>query len=320
MNDLLKIGERPPADYQKPLVSICCLAYNHQDFIRDCFEGFLKQKTTFPVEILVHDDASTDSTAQLIRGYQEEYPLLVKPIYQRINQFSRGVKINWQFNYPRARGKYIAICEGDDFWVDSSKLERQVRFLEENPEYVIVYGDTQAFDEKGLLDVDFGGARRDLSALELQKGTPIFTLTVLFRNVLEAMPPEFNLAPYGDRAMWSLLGLSGKGHYLRDLKPCMYRVHDGGIHSKRSEIIRARMNQRTAFALMVFFERIGVHEVAKFYENRAYDGWRKSLGVDFRLFPLMRALTKALGWLRTAYRGIGSALGWVFRAGNKRAH
>ena len=99
-----------------PLVSICCLTYNHAPFIRDCLEGFLAQKTDFPIEILIHDDASSDGTQTIVRQYAEQYPNVFFPIYETENQYTRGLasKMDIEFNYSRARGKYIAYCEGDD--------------------------------------------------------------------------------------------------------------------------------------------------------------------------------------------------------------
>lgn len=114
------------------LVSVCCIAYNHEKYIRRTLEGFVNQKTSFAFEVLVHDDASTDSTAQIIREFEQKYPDIIKPIYQTENQYTRKVKIVSTFIYPRARGKYIAYCEGDDFWTDVHKLQMQVAALEEN--------------------------------------------------------------------------------------------------------------------------------------------------------------------------------------------
>jgi glycosyltransferase involved in cell wall biosynthesis len=128
-----------------PLVSICCITYNHEKYIQQCLEGFLIQKTTFLFEILIHDDASTDRTADIIREYETKYPDIIKPIYQTENQYSKGVIVSAVYNWPRAKGKYIALCEGDDYWIDSYKLQKQVDFMEANPEYdwsiltIIVY-------------------------------------------------------------------------------------------------------------------------------------------------------------------------------------
>jgi len=124
---------------QKPFVSICCLAYNHEPYIRDCLDGFMIQQTNFDFEVLIHDDASTDKTAEIIREYEKKYPDIIKPIYQTENQYSKRVGITRVFQFPRARGKYIAMCEGDDYWTDPLKLQKQVDFLESNPDYGLVH-------------------------------------------------------------------------------------------------------------------------------------------------------------------------------------
>lgn len=110
-----------------PLVSICCITYNHVKYIRDALEGFLMQKTAFPIEVLIHDDASTDGTADIIRQYETEYTDIIKPIYQQKNRYSRGLPV-LTLNYERVQGKYIALCEGDDCWIDENKLQIQFDF------------------------------------------------------------------------------------------------------------------------------------------------------------------------------------------------
>lgn len=124
----------------KPLVSICCLTYNHRPFIEKCLDGFLMQKTTFPVEILIHDDCSTDGTTEIVKEYAAKYPDLIFPIYEEVNQYQNGHAGDIDFfNYKRARGKYIAYCEGDDYWTDPLKLQKQVDFMEANPEYSVCF-------------------------------------------------------------------------------------------------------------------------------------------------------------------------------------
>lgn len=116
------------------LVSVICNAYNHGPYIAAALDGFLMQQTDFPIEILVHDDASTDETAAVIRRYAARYPEKILPVFQEKNQYSQGVDINAAFQYPRVRGRYIAVCEGDDFWTDPRKLQRQVEAMEAHPE------------------------------------------------------------------------------------------------------------------------------------------------------------------------------------------
>lgn len=116
-------------------VSVFCMAYNHEKYIRSTLEGFVSQKTSFDYEVLVHDDASTDGTADIIREYAEKYPHIIKPIYQTENQYSQRKDIYLQILYPMAGGEYIATCEGDDYWTDENKLQLQVDFLDQHPEY-----------------------------------------------------------------------------------------------------------------------------------------------------------------------------------------
>lgn len=121
-----------------PLVSICCITYNHEKYIRDAIKGFLMQKTDFPFEIIIHDDASTDATADIIREYEMKYPDIIKPIYQTENQHSKGKKATL-FTFRAARGKYIALCEGDDYWIDPLKLQKQTRKMEKCPDCYISF-------------------------------------------------------------------------------------------------------------------------------------------------------------------------------------
>ncbi len=112
------------------LVSIICNTYNHEDYIADALDSFLMQRTNFDFEVLVHDDASTDRTAEIIREYEKKYPEIIKAVYRTENLYSRNLP-NGQIE--RARGKFIAICEGDDYWIDPDKLQKQVDLLEKHP-------------------------------------------------------------------------------------------------------------------------------------------------------------------------------------------
>lgn len=118
-------------------VSICCLVYNHEKYLRQCLDGFLMQKTNFKYEIIVHDDASTDSSADIIREYAAAYPDLIKPIFQHENQYSKNEGISWTHLYPAATGDYIATCEGDDYWTDETKLQRQFDIMEQYPDVTL---------------------------------------------------------------------------------------------------------------------------------------------------------------------------------------
>lgn len=116
------------------MVSVSCTTYNHEKYIRQCLDSLLMQKTNFNYEIIVHDDASTDNTANIIREYEKKYPDIIKPIYQSENQYSQGIQIGAVFITPMLRGKYVAHCEGDDFWTDPYKLQKQFDIMEKNPD------------------------------------------------------------------------------------------------------------------------------------------------------------------------------------------
>ena len=119
---------------QEPFVSVCCITYNQEAYIGDAIDSFLKQETTFPFEIIVHDDASTDGTADVVREYEARHPDLIRSILQTENQFSKGVMVPFINTLRYAQGKYIALCEGDDYWTDPSKLQKQITEMEDHPD------------------------------------------------------------------------------------------------------------------------------------------------------------------------------------------
>lgn len=111
------------------VVSICTITYNHQDFVSDALDSFLSQETTFAFEIVIDDDCSTDNTASIIREYQKKYPNIIKA---NLREKNIGAMPNFVSNMDRAKGKYIALCEGDDYWIDNYKLQEQFNCLEKN--------------------------------------------------------------------------------------------------------------------------------------------------------------------------------------------
>ena len=137
------------SDMEQPLVSICCITYNHAKYIRQCLEGFLMQKTSFSYEIVINDDCSTDGTTDIIREYEARYPNLISPIYHAENEYSKGVRGMFAtYCFPKAKGKYIAMCEGDDYWIDPLKLQKQVDFMEENPDYSMCFHNAMRLNER----------------------------------------------------------------------------------------------------------------------------------------------------------------------------
>lgn len=223
----------------EPLVSICCITYNHVKYIAQAIEGFLMQKTDFPIEILIHDDASTDNTANIVREYAIKYPDLILPIFQKENQYSKGIKPSPTYVWPKARGKYIALCEGDDYWTDPYKLQKQVDFLEANPDFVICFHRVRIINE--LKQKEYFRPSKPLNRSvfcfeDLIQENILNTPSVIMRNneVISNLPKEFNNIPTGDWLIWLLMSLQGKIKYLPD---CMavYRVHSTGAWSGKKQ-------------------------------------------------------------------------------------
>ena len=215
-------------------VSICCVTYNHGEYIKQALDSFLAQKTRFNIEILIHDDASTDNTPQIIEKIEKKYPTIIKPIYQKENQFSKGIPISRTFNFPRARGKYIALCEGDDYWTDPYKLQKQVDFLEANPEYILCFTNTRTVDENNqiLRPKVIESCTKDTFD---HSDMPLFapTLTRVFRNLhISEMPLPQN-TPGGDTYMLVWQSKFGKIKYIDEVTSS-YRIHPNGVWSSLS--------------------------------------------------------------------------------------
>lgn len=222
MRDVEKIME-------EIIVSVYCLAYNHEKYIRDALEGFINQKTNFNFEVIVHDDASTDNTKIIIEEYAKKYPNLIIPIYQVENTHRKGIDKFKEFIYPKMRGKYVAICEGDDFWTDENKLQIQVDYLNSHPDYSACVHNTKQIDmatgkETLMYNNDY---ERDLSFEEIVKrgGACYHTTSLMYRIQYADNRPHFFevIKPIGDYPLSIYLILNGKIHFINKIMSC-YRL------------------------------------------------------------------------------------------------
>ena len=231
------MGEMQRLANSEIMVSICCITYNQEEFIRDALDGFVNQKTNFQYEILIHDDASTDRTAEIIREYQAKYPEIIKPILQTVNQYSLGLtNVSGTWNFPRAvknGSRYIAMCEGDDYWTDETKLQRQVDYMEAHPDCALCFHSAKievlgsAVTEQMMRPYK---KDRIVSPEDIiDKTSGYATASLMFRTEMVKELPEFyNNAPIADIPLQLLAANMGYGYYM-DRSMAVYRL--GGASS-----------------------------------------------------------------------------------------
>ena len=229
---------------QTPLkykVAINCLVYNHAPYLRDCLEGFVMQQTDFPFVAIVHDDASTDHSADIIREYAAKYPDIIHPIYETENQYSKkdGSLTRIMDAAIAATGAdYIALCEGDDYWTDPHKLQKQVDFLDAHPDYYICYHVCKTLiNSTGEMIIETVQTIPNESTIcDLSKGNYLQTLSVVYRYTEKIDPKRDILGPCfpGDYVLWMLLAEHGKIKRMDDVMG-VYRS-GVGVWSKNSEM------------------------------------------------------------------------------------
>lgn len=238
---------------ENPLVSIMCITYNHAPYIEQALEGYLMQKTNFSFEILISDDASTDGTTEIIKKYEKLYPNLIKPIYHTENQYSKGPNVAITYYLPEAKGKYIAASEGDDFWTDPNKLQKQVDFMEAHKEYSLCFHNADVISEvEEERNMYSHLETRDYSGYEIFKKWTIPTCSVLFRNVLNFPIETFKDVCFGDIFLFLNLAEIGKLYCLNEKMGC-YRRNDGGVSfemtvNKAKKLIRQYEFMKIHFA------------------------------------------------------------------------
>jgi len=244
---LHKQTENPDAD-ACPLVSVCMITYNHRNFIAQAIDSVLMQEVDFPVEIIIHDDCSTDGTTEIVKDYATRFPKLIRSIFQNENQYSQGKKV-YVNTFRLARGKYLALLDGDDAWTDPHKLQKQTECLEKHPEHILCYGNVTCVDEKDevLEKHKIAPERcRDLSQEEIiscQRVIPMGSVMIRNHDILRNMPKAYSKVLNGDTFIFALLAQYGSGAYV-DFTPSLYRQHAGGIYSAKTDCqkSKARLN------------------------------------------------------------------------------
>ena len=220
------------------MVTIRCITYNHEPYIRQCLEGFVMQKTNFRFEAIVHDDASTDGTADIIREFADKYPGIIKPIFETENQYSKHDGSIRRIMDAHTHGKYVAICEGDDYWTDPLKLQKQVDFMEENPEYMLIGGNAEVRTCDNIFLKKFALLEsREVKAEEIINEWTFPTAGMLYRSIITNHIPHIKDAPQGDILIQMTCANLGRCYFDKDVV-CVYRWLVSG-----SSTARVRKNQ-----------------------------------------------------------------------------
>ena len=250
-----------------PKVSACIIAYNHENYIADCLEGALAQTVDFSYEIVISEDCSTDNTRQIVKSYRDKYPDKIK-LY--LNEKNLGLTGNWVASLQRSTGEYVAICEGDDYWIDPNKLKKQVEFLENNPGFSLSMHNANVMQENkiirqyrpannpGIMDLRY--------LLEHGSGGP--TCSLVIRNQAIKNPPGwFSRMKACDWTIQVIAAQHGKMIYLPEVMG-VYRKHKKGANYSAKKT--AQMQGRKAFALPAKYS-LEMIDTLKCHFNHRYD-------------------------------------------------
>jgi glycosyltransferase involved in cell wall biosynthesis len=320
----IKISDQVWPDGTIPLVSIACVTYNHKGYIRQCLEGFLSQVTTFPVEILVHDDASYDGTSGIIREYASNFPTIVKPIFQKENQYSRGVRPLRDIIFPLTKGKYTALCEGDDYWTDPNKLSKQVDALEEDTSAALCL-------HNSIIQFETGESAPKVAIKRVKKVLDLYdfidldyfhesggltsrghTSSLVFRTQLAStFPPWFKKAASGDLYLQMFLASNGVGLFIDEVMS-VYRVNSGGI-TRSSPAHQGHTLAKNRIEMLSYvneyfdkqFDRLIKKQMAAFHKKEfvSYINEKRVIQAVPHAFNAMRLLdsTSRVDLVRSAY-------------------
>lgn len=290
-----KIREDMYHDTRPVSVDISCTVYNHGKYLKKALDGMLMQKTNFPIKIYIHDDASTDESKSIILEYQRKYPEQIVAIVEDENLYQNGKSI-WEKMFPYYTSKYVAYCEGDDFWIDEKKLQKQVDYLELNPDCIACYHNILPVDKNSNYNEDLRGIyiileEGDYTKKEVRHGMLKTQTASLVRRNYNPWLSEMDKKIYiqtkcnGDVKQLVISGSFGRVHYLSDVMAAHRRVFDEGeswtaIQNKKQKYERFIERQQRYLQLC---------SLSEYYHNK-------------RIYPYNYILDDRLDYLLNAKR------------------
>jgi glycosyltransferase involved in cell wall biosynthesis len=233
-------------------VSVCMITYNHEAYIAQAIEGVLMQQSTFPVELVIGEDCSTDRTREIVQGYAGRYPGKIRLL---LNEHNLGSQANFIATLEACSAKYVALCEGDDYWTDPLKLQKQVDFLENHSDYAFCFHLTyKLYQATGEMALDEDRVKKPYYIIDdiLTAKSGISTVSVIFRNsLIQSFPTWFYKSPVGDTPLFVLLAQHGKIGFIEQ-PMAIYRIHDKGIWQGADGLVRVQMAIKTHTLLQTY--------------------------------------------------------------------
>ncbi|MGL2966846.1 glycosyltransferase [Flavobacterium sp. XGLA_31] len=234
-------------------VSCHVITYNQKNYIAQCIEGILMQQVNFSFEIIIGDDNSTDGTRDILQKYAEKFPEIIKLNLRQVRGTGIPGKENFVTTLAMCTGEYISLCDGDDYWTDPLKLQKQVDFLEKNSDYVLCFHQVNILQPNGSIHEDFitivPDEHETFKDLALS-GNYIHTPSVVFRNIIQPLPFEFEYAPIGDYFIYMILAQHGKLKYLKETM-AVYR-YGVGVYSGAKTLQNIKSNLKL-FTLLLSY-------------------------------------------------------------------
>lgn len=289
-------------EHRDPLVSVCMIAYNVEPYIGQSIEGVLSQKTNFPFELVIGEDCSRDGTRAICEAYAGKYPGIIRLLPSDVNH---GMAGNYSRTLEQCRGKYIAVCDSDDIWVDQTKMQQQVDFLEQHADYGIVYTDVQTITETGELfndpdheEIRAGYAQGNVFFKLLQGNFLNHPTTVYRRDLLKdyRVDPDRNYYNY-DHLLWLHIATQAKIHFI-DAKTTYYRKHTGS--ATRSPMSNKQKFQRNLYQVILDFDK---HYKNPLSANERTLFFQKMLSILYRRENTFRMKTGILSLMPKYFPG-----------------